>query len=82
VLTKASHIVNASQKSWIERGARLGHLAKGLIHGLVGVLALQVALGAGGRIAGDHEAIELIGEQPFGRVLLFLIALGLGGYAV
>jgi hypothetical protein len=81
VLTKASQLVNTSNKGWLERGARLGHLAKGLIHGLVGVLALQVALGAGGRIAGDHEAMELIGDQPFGRALLFLVALGLAGYA-
>lgn len=74
--------MDASNKSWLERAARLGHLAKGLIHGLVGVLALQVALGAGGHIAGDHEAIELIGDQPFGRGLLFLVAVGLAGYAL
>jgi hypothetical protein len=73
--------MDASKKNWLQRAARLGHLAKGLIHGLVGVLALQVALGAGGRIAGDHEAMELIGDQPFGRVLLFLVAVGLAGYA-
>ena len=74
--------MDASNKSWLERAARLGHLAKGLIHGLVGVLALQVALGAGGRIAGDHEAMELIGDQPFGRGLLFLVAVGLAGFAL
>lgn len=74
--------MDTSNKGWLERGARLGHLAKGLIHGLVAVLALQVALGAGGHIAGDHEAMELIGDQPFGRVLLFLVGVGLAAYAV
>jgi uncharacterized protein DUF1206 len=82
VLTKAAELVNTSNRGWLERAARLGHLAKGAIYALVGVLALQVALGAGGRIAGNHEAFELIGDQPFGRALLFLIAVGLAGYAL
>jgi Domain of Unknown Function (DUF1206) len=69
-------------RNWIEKGARFGHFTKGVIYGLIGALALQVAIGSGGRVAGQQEAVQFVGHQPFGEVLLFAIALGLAGYAV
>jgi Domain of Unknown Function (DUF1206) len=72
--------VDTSQR-WLEKGARFGHFTKGVLHGLMGALALQVALGAGGQVAGGEEAARFVGHQPFGRVLLILIALGLFGYS-
>jgi hypothetical protein len=70
-----------SSKGWIEKGARFGHFTKGVLYGLIGALALQVAIGAGGRVAGGEEAARFVGHQPFGQVLLILIAVGLFGYA-
>jgi hypothetical protein len=69
-------------KPWVERGARFGHFTKGVIYALMGVLALQVALGSGGQLAGSKDAAAVIGEQPFGKVLLGLLGVGLVGYAV
>lgn len=71
-----------TSKSWIEKGARFGHLTKGILYGLMGALALQVALGTGGQVAGGREAAHVVEQQPFGKVLLVLLAIGLAGYAV
>jgi hypothetical protein len=71
-----------SSKRWIEKGARFGHFTKGVLYGLIGALALQVSLGAGGQVAGGEEAARFVGHQPFGQVLLILIAVGLFGYAI
>lgn len=73
--------VNQS-KSWLERGARFGHLIKGVLYGLIGALALQAALGAGGQVGGGKDAARFVGDQPFGQVLLVLIGIGLAAYGV
>ena len=39
-----SAAVDTSHRKWVETGARFGHLTKGIIYGLIGALALQVAL--------------------------------------
>jgi hypothetical protein len=69
-------------QNWLEKGARFGHFTKGVLYGLIGVLALQVAIGSGGQVAGQQEAVRLVGHQPFGVVLMVAIAVGLAGYAV
>jgi len=66
--------------SWIEPLGRAGHVAKGVVYGIIGALAFKLAIGAGGEIAGSRDAIREIGEQPFGRFLLGLVAIGLLGY--
>jgi hypothetical protein len=69
-------------QNWIETGARFGHFTKGVIYGLIGALALKVAIGSGGHLAGQREAAQMVGRQPFGVVLLVAIAVGLFGFAV
>jgi hypothetical protein len=61
--------------------ARAGFVARGLIYGLIGILALKLALGAGGKTTNQQGALETIARQPFGEVLLALVAVGLAGYA-
>lgn len=62
--------------------ARAGYTAKGAVYGLVGVLALQQAIGRGGDISGTTEALDHIRSSPFGQVLLAAVAVGLAGYVV
>src|SRR5688572_27190175 len=69
-------------RQWLEKGARFGHFTKGVLYGLIGALALQVAIGSGGRVAGEQEAVGVVAEQPFGVFLLVALAVGLFGYAV
>ena len=67
---------------WIDRIARVGYVAKGTVYAAVGVLAGQVALGLGGKTTGTGGAFESIGSNPFGKMLLILLAVGLVGYAL
>ena len=67
---------------WIEFLARLGYASKGSVYVVIGLLAARVAFGAGGETTDTRGAIERIGEQPFGQVLLAILAVGLVGYAV
>lgn len=68
--------------SWsIEYLARAGYLAKGIVYGLVGLLAVQAALTAA-RSPDTHDALQTIRTAPFGRALLGLVAVGLLCYVV
>jgi hypothetical protein len=62
--------------------ARLGFAAKGLVYIIIGGLAAQAALGRGGRTTDSQGALSSILGQPFGRVLLAVVACGLAGYAL
>ena len=62
--------------------ARAGFVARGVIYGIIGVLAVKLAVGAGGKTTNQQGAMRTIAEQPFGKVLLILVAIGLGGYAL
>ncbi len=64
---------------WLARG---GFVARGLIYGIIGILAIKLAVGAGGRTTNQQGAMKTIAHQPFGKVLLILVAIGLGGYAL
>jgi hypothetical protein len=67
---------------WIEKLARLGFAAKGVVYALVGVLATMAAFGVGGKTTDSSGALQTIATQPFGQFLLFLIAIGLMGYVL
>jgi hypothetical protein len=67
---------------WVERLARLGYIVRGLLYIVVGIVAVQVALGSVGQTSDKRGAIELIGAQPFGKFLLVLVAIGLIGYSL
>jgi hypothetical protein len=68
-------------KPWIRRFVRIGYAAKGVIYILIGVLALRLALGEGGRLTDQNGVLLSLIRQPFGSVLLMLIGLGLLAYA-
>jgi hypothetical protein len=62
--------------------ARAGYAARGVIYGLIGVLAFRLAEGLGGARPSQQGAMQRIAHQPFGHALLLLTAIGLGGYAL
>ena len=62
--------------------SRAGFVARGLIYGIIGILAIKLAIGAGGTTTNQQGALKTIAHQPFGKVLLILVAVGLGGYAL
>ena len=69
-------------KPWIERLARLGYAVKGLVYFLIGLLAIQAAIGTGGETTGTEGALKALNRQPFGQAILVLTAVGLVGYAL
>src|SRR5690349_9872685 len=66
---------------WIVWFARVGYAAKALLYTVVGVLALQSALGNGGETTGSRGALTTLVRQDFGALILVVIAAGLFGYA-
>jgi Domain of Unknown Function (DUF1206) len=62
--------------------ARAGYLARGVIYLLIGALAIRLAQGVSGPRPSQQGALRTIGHQPFGRTLLIVMAVGLGGYAI
>jgi hypothetical protein len=61
--------------------ARAGFVARGVVYAVIGVLALQLALGYGGKITNQQGALHTVANQSFGKFLLTLVAIGLGGYS-
>src|SRR5512135_3671617 len=73
---------HAAANPWVERLARFGYLMRGVVYATIGVLALQLALGTGGKATTQSGAIALLGSQPFGKILLILMVVGLASYAL
>src|SRR5438270_5884990 len=63
---------------------RTGFVARGVTYGLVGGLALAIALGAGamGQTPNQQGALALIAQTPVGRPALVVICAGLLAYAI
>ena len=77
------HVKTAAQGDWRSTLARSGLLAKGVLYGALGVLAIQVAMGdASSQAASTRGAIELVASQPFGQWMLGLLTFGLFALAI
>jgi hypothetical protein len=66
---------------WFEWLARAGLVARGAIYAIIGVLALKLAFGSGGKTTNQKGALAEIAQQSGGKILLALMAIGLFGYA-
>ncbi|MGH8969828.1 MAG: DUF1206 domain-containing protein [Actinomycetes bacterium] len=70
----------AADSGAVNKAARVGFLARGLVYVLIGVLALQVAFGGSER-TDQQGALQKVADQPFGTALLWVMVLGFLGYA-
>lgn len=63
---------------------RAGFVARAITYGVIGALALALALGAGtdGAAPNQQGALALIGRSPIGRLALVVISAGLLAYAL
>lgn len=67
------------QYGWL---ARAGLVARGVVYAVIGLLALQLAVGDGGKATNQQGALKEVAQQPFGKALLVVLAVGLAGYAI
>ena len=73
----------AGDSTSLEVLARVGLIAYGVLHLLIGWLALQVAWGApASKDADTSGALKTLASQPFGKILLWLVAVGLVALAL
>jgi hypothetical protein len=72
----------AASSRWLLWLARGGFAARGVTYVLVGVLAVQIGLGAGGKEADRSGALHAIAAQPGGTAVLWLLAAGFAGLAL
>ncbi|WP_336489146.1 DUF1206 domain-containing protein [Methylobacterium nigriterrae] len=69
-------------RNTLERLARFGYGARGIVYCVVGALALLAAIGRGGRPGDSRSALQAVLVGPFGPWIVGLIAIGLFGFAV
>ena len=70
------------QQSPVVQGlARVGYVVNGLLHVLIGVIALTVAFGGTGD-ASEEGALTALAATPFGDVLLWVVTIGLWALAL
>jgi hypothetical protein len=77
--TAPNDAARAPATGWL---GRAGLVARGVVYAVVGVLALKLALGDGGKATSQQGALKTIASEPFGKLLLVALAIGLGGYAI
>jgi hypothetical protein len=79
----ASSTAAAAQDSRAFRAlARIGYVVLGILHVLIGVIAISIAIGGGGGDADQGGALAQIQQVPAGVLLLWVIVLGLFALAI
>jgi uncharacterized protein DUF1206 len=78
----ASSADRAGNSDALENLARVGLIAYGIVHLLVAWLALQLAWGGGGGSADQSGAMATLASKPFGKGLLWVLAIGLVALAL
>src|ERR1700687_701378 len=73
---------NAATGKWMTGVARVGYAAKGVVYLIIGFLAAKLALGQGGAATDQRGALHTIYDQPFGKILLIVVAIGLFAFAL
>lgn len=78
----AARAARRAHRSPAVRGmARAGYAASGVLHVLIGWLAIQLALGQGGH-ADESGAFRALAQAPGGEVLLWAVAVAFGALAL
>ena len=67
----------AHDSEWVDKAARVGLVAYGVVHLLIAWLAVQLALGDNEGSADSQGAVQQLNEQPFGQALVWALAVGM-----
>ncbi len=69
----------AANSKWLERAARVGFVVSGLLHILIGYIALQVAWSHSSGKADQSGALALLARHGWGQVVLWVGVVGFAG---
>ncbi len=72
-----STVRTAGKGHWIDKLGRIGYAAKAVVYLIIGYICLQ-----GVARTGSKDALTQIGQEPFGKVMLAIVGLGLLAYAL
>ena len=67
----------AEQSTWLDHAARVGLVAYGVVYLLLAWLAIQLALGDQSEDASPKGALHELAKQPFGKFMVWAVALGM-----
>lgn len=67
----------ADSSDWLDHAVRAGLVAYGVVHLMIAWLALQLAFGDQSGSASSTGALHELAQQPFGEVLIWLVAIGM-----
>jgi hypothetical protein len=71
-----------SGTGWYAWLARTGLVAKGVSYAILGFLAIEVAMGEGGKATSRTGALATLAQHPLGKALLIVLAIGFASYAL
>ena len=72
----------ASQNKWVDRTARVGLAARGLVYVLISILAFQIAFVDRAKEADQRGAFQTLAQNGFGKAVLWIVIIGFLGYAI
>ncbi len=72
----------AANSRWVKLGARVGLVAYGITHLLIGWIALQIAFGGSGQKASQQGAFQELARNPLGAALLWVLVVGFVAIAI
>ena len=75
--------MHGAVRTWATRSGVIGHIARGVVFAIIGIFLGKAAIeyDPSEAVGIDGALLKLV-EQPFGKVLLGLVAVGLVAYAV
>ncbi|MBD3142562.1 DUF1206 domain-containing protein [Microbispora bryophytorum] len=65
----------------LEKLAKVGFAARGVLYAIIGLVALQIAFGGGGE-ADKSSALQIVRDAPLGDPLLWVMAVGLAALTI
>lgn len=75
--------MDSNEREWAVRAGVLGHAARGVVFGLIGLFLIFAAWSADPTEAKGLEAVlDTVSAQPFGQVMLLVLATGLACYGL
>lgn len=75
--------MSASNKVWAKRAGRIGHAARGITFGIIGILLIRAAMEHDPSDAeGVGGALATLAAQPYGKWLLAVVAAGFVSYGI